>query len=157
MKRAFEAGHEAAAIDALLLCAKENIAVPRWALEGWAESQRIGLSRKAGRPARHPWVDLWRVWAVEKSAARGHGRDHRGDKYDRAHRLLGKMNPRLFAGLPVVVSPAAIKKSYHDFLRSRRRGYISHGFIEAALNDMLLRPVIEMLLRPVIEMLRKRN
>lgn len=125
------------------------MAVPRWALEGWAESHRRGVNRMDGRPARHPWVDLWRVWAVDNSAGRGYGRDHRGDKYDRAHRLLGRMNPRVFAGLPVVVSPAAIKKSYHDFQRTRRRRYISSEFIEVALQNTLL--------PPVIEMLRKRN
>jgi len=147
MKRAFEAGHVEAAIDALLLCAKEKTAVPRWALEGWAESRRSDLKGKEGRPARHPWVDLWRVWAVERCARQGYRRDKRGDKYDRAHRLLKTINPRAFAGLPVVVSPAAIKKSYRDFRRTRGFRYMSLEFTEAALQDMLFRPVVEMLRR----------
>jgi len=130
-ERAFEAGHKEAATDALLLAAKEKVVAPHWALEGWAESQRSGSNKKDGRPALHPSVVLWRVWAVERCAKqRKHGRDHQGDKYDRAHRLLETLNPRLFAGLPVLVSAAAVKKTYRDFQQSGRLGYMSQEFFQ---------------------------
>jgi hypothetical protein len=139
MERASKAGYKKASTDALLFCEKEKVPVPRWALTNWAQSQRSGPEKKDGRPALHPWVVAWRVLAVERCAKQPkYGRDRQGDKYERAHRLLETTNPCLFAGLPIVVSAAAVKKTYHDFRRSRRLGYISPEFFKGLLQGMVL-------------------
>lgn len=139
MERAFKAGYREASTDALLFSYKEGVEVPRWALKSWAESQRSGPNEKGGRPVRHPWVVLWRVWAVERSTRQDkYERDRRGDRYERARQLLETMNPRLFAGLPVLATAEAIKKSYRDFRRSGRLGYLSPKFFEGLLQGMVL-------------------
>jgi hypothetical protein len=144
MERAYRGGYPEAVVDAMVYCAGHGVVAPGWVLEGWAKSERSRPNQKVGRPNREVWVNLWRVWAVGKcSHQQPYGRSRQGDKYERAARLLESTNPRLFAGLPVVGSANAIKKSYLQFKHTRKLGYISSQFMGDALRKMLLDPVIE--------------
>jgi len=145
MERAYRGGHLSAAWDALHFCADRGITPPAWAVKGWSLFDRQSHGTKSeGRPHRDAWIQLWRVYAVLQCEKQGrYGRSKQGDKYVRAARLLANLNPRLFAGLPVVASADAIKKSYLEFRRTRRLGDISSEFLGPALDEMLLTPVIE--------------
>lgn len=81
--------------------------------------------RKEGRPTRHPWVRILHIMAVKNCEQLPYGRGDQVGKYDRAARYLRRMNPKIFCGLPVLVSGKAIKASYLEFMRTGRLGYWS--------------------------------